>query len=195
MDGGTLPWMAQPETLNQLVEGSSPSRLTQHHRGPMTEGRAHGRGSSFVGGNLLSDRCARMSTADGRLTQGPSEELGRLLVRLRTERELSQKEVAHLAEINNSTLSRLESGDRGVSREVLDRISVALKLDRQEELALLTAAGILNQDDAQILADDEVVQIARLLHAPAVSPDDAMLLRQYVRLALAHAKALGYRVE
>ena len=89
----------------------------------------------------------------------------------------------------------LESGDRGISREVLDRISVALKLDRHEELALLTAAGILNQDDAQILADDEVVQIARLLHAPAISPEDAQLLRQYVRLALAHAKALGYRVE
>jgi transcriptional regulator with XRE-family HTH domain len=118
-----------------------------------------------------------------------------LLVRLRTERELSQKEVAHLAEINNSTLSRLESGDRGVSREVLDRISIALKLDRREELALLTAAGILNQDDAQILADDEVVQIARLLHDPTVSPEDAQLLRQYMRLALAHARALSYRVD
>ena len=146
-------------------------------------------------GKWLSHRHRGMATTDGRLAQGPGEELGRLLVRLRTERELSQKEVAHLAEINNSTLSRLESGDRGISREVLERISVALKLDRHEELALLTAAGILNQDDAQILADDEVVQIARLLHATAVSPEDAQLLRQYVRLALAHAKALGYRVE
>jgi transcriptional regulator with XRE-family HTH domain len=136
-----------------------------------------------------------MASADGRLASEPTERLGRLLVRLRTERGLSQKQVAHLAEIDNSTLSRLESGDRGVSREVLDRISVALKLDRQEELALLTAAGILNQDDAQILADDEVVQIARLLNAPMVEPEDALLLRQYVRLALAHAKALGYRID
>jgi transcriptional regulator with XRE-family HTH domain len=136
-----------------------------------------------------------MASADGRLASEPTERLGRLLVRLRTERGLSQKQVAHLAEIDNSTLSRLESGDRGVSREVLDRISVALKLDRQDELALLTAAGILNQDDAQILADDEVVQIARLLNAPMVEPEDALLLRQYIRLALAHAKALGYRIE
>jgi transcriptional regulator with XRE-family HTH domain len=136
-----------------------------------------------------------MASADGGLASGPNEDLGRLLVRLRDERGLSQKEVAHLAVISNSTLSRLESGDRGVSREVLDRICSVLKLDRHEELDLLTAAGFLNQDAAQILADDEVAQIARLLHAPAVSPDDALLLRQYIRLALAHAKALGYRIE
>src|SRR4051794_10115117 len=143
----------------------------------------------------LADRRGRMVSADGGLASGPSEELGRLLVRLRDERELSQKQVAQLAEISNSTLSRLESGDRGVSREVLDRICAVLELDRHEELELLTAAGFLNQDAAQILADDEVAQIARLLHAPSVLPDDAKLLRQYVRLALAHAKALGYKVE
>ena len=96
---------------------------------------------------------------------------------------------------SNSTLSRLESGDRGVSREVLDRICDVLELDRHEQLELLTAAGFLNQDAAQILADDDVAQLARLLHAPAIEPDDALLLRQYIRLALAHAKALGYRVE
>jgi transcriptional regulator with XRE-family HTH domain len=118
-----------------------------------------------------------------------------LLVRLRDERGLSQKEVAHLAEISNSTLSRLESGDRGVSREVLDRICAVLELDRHEELDLLTAAGFLNQDAAQILSDDDVARVARLLHAPGVEPADALLLRQYLRLALAHARALGYPVD
>jgi len=136
-----------------------------------------------------------MASADGRLASGPSEELGRLLTRLRNERGLAQKRVAQLAEIDNSTLSRLESGDRGVSREVLDRICDVLELDRHEQLELLTAAGFLNQDAAQILADDDVAQLARLLHTPAIEPDDALLLRQYIRLALAHAKALGYRVE
>jgi hypothetical protein len=33
------------------------------------------------------------------------------------------------------------------------------------------------------------------LHTPAVESGDALLLRQYIRLALAHAKALGYPVE
>ena len=136
-----------------------------------------------------------MTSAESSLASGPSEELGRLLTRLRDERGLTQKQVADQAEISNSTLSRLESGDRGVSREVLDRIGAVLELDRHEELDLLTAAGFLNQDAAQILADDEIAQIARLLHAPTVSPEDAKLLRQYVRLALAHAKALGYKVE
>ncbi len=136
-----------------------------------------------------------MASADGGLASGPNEDLGRLLVRFRDERGLSQKEVAHLAEISNSTLSRLESGDRGVSREVLDRICAVLQLDRHEELDLLTAAGFLNQDAAQILADDDLAQLARLLHSDPIEPDDALLLRQYVRLALAHAKALGYRIE
>ena len=40
-----------------------------------------------------------------------------------------------------------------------------------------------------------MARLARLLHAPGVEPDDALLLRQYIRLALAHAKALGYPVE
>ena len=136
-----------------------------------------------------------MSNTDGRLTSGPSEELGRLLTRLRTARGLAQKQVAHLAGITGSALSRLESGERGVTRDVLDRICDVLELDRHERLDVLTAAGYLNQDAARLLADDDVAQIARLLHAPAVEPADAQLLRQYLRLALAHAKALGYPVE
>jgi transcriptional regulator with XRE-family HTH domain len=136
-----------------------------------------------------------MSSSDGGPTSGPSAELGLLLTRLRNERGLAQKQVAHLAEINNSTLSRLESGDRGVSREVLDRLCDVLELDRHERLDVLAAAGFLNPDAAQLLADDDVAQIARLLNAEAIEPDDALLLRQYIRLALAHAKALGYRVE
>ena len=136
-----------------------------------------------------------MSSADGRLASGPGEELGPLLTRLRNERGLAQKRVASLAEIDNSTLSRLESGDRGVSREVLDRICDVLDLDRHERIDVLTAAGFLNQDAARLLADDDVAQLARLLHAPAVEPEDAQLLRQYIRLALAHAKALGYPVD
>ena len=136
-----------------------------------------------------------MSSAYGRMTSGTIEGLGPLLTRLRNDRGLAQKRVANLAEIDNSTLSRLESGDRGVSREVLDRICDVLELDRHERLDVLTAAGFLNQDAAQILADDDVAQLARLLHAPTVDPNDARLLRQYIQLALAHAKALGYRIE
>ena len=136
-----------------------------------------------------------MSSVDGRLASGPSEQLGRVLVRLRDERGLSQKQVADQAEISNSTLSRLESGERGVSRDVLDRICGVLQLDRREQLEVLVAAGFLNEDAADLLADEDVARIARLLHAPALDPDDEQLIRRYLQLALAHAKALGYSVE
>jgi transcriptional regulator with XRE-family HTH domain len=86
-----------------------------------------------------------MSSADSRPASGQSTDLGRVLTRLRNERGLAQKQVAHLAEIDGSTLSRLESGERGVSQEVLDRICAALQLNRREQLEVLVAAGFLNE--------------------------------------------------
>lgn len=136
-----------------------------------------------------------MSTTDGRLASGPSIDLGRLLAQLRNERGLAQKQVAQLAGIDGSTLSRLESGERGVSREVLDRICDVVALDRLERLDLLVAAGFLNEEAARLLADDDIARIARLLSDQTVAAGDASLLRQYLHLALAHAKALGYPVE
>ena len=136
-----------------------------------------------------------MSSHDGRGVSGPSEDLGRLLVQLREKRGLAQKQAAQLAEIDNSTLSRLESGGRGVSREVLDRICQALELDRREQLDVLVAAGFLTEEAARLLADDDVARLAHLLTDDNVSADDSALFREYVRLALAHARALGYRLD
>ena len=45
---GPLAQLAEQLTLNQLVEGSSPSRLTELLRETKTESRAHRRGSSVV---------------------------------------------------------------------------------------------------------------------------------------------------
>jgi transcriptional regulator with XRE-family HTH domain len=136
-----------------------------------------------------------MSSSDNRGVSGPSEDLGRLLAGLREKRGLAQKQAAQLAEIDGSTLSRLESGGRGVSREVLDRICNVLDLDRREQLDVLVAAGFLTEEAAQLLADDDVAQLARLLTDSNVAASDALLLREYVRLALAHARALGYSAE
>ncbi len=136
-----------------------------------------------------------MSSPDGRSVSGPSEDLGRLLVQLREKRGLAQKQAAQLAGIDNSTLSRLESGGRGVSREVLDRICRAFELDRREQLDVLVAAGFLTDEAAQLLADDDVARLAHLLTDENVPAGDSAVLRQYVRLALAHARALGYPVD
>jgi len=42
----------QSRTLNQLVEGSSPSRLTGHTKGTKRQSRANWRGSSFLVGGF-----------------------------------------------------------------------------------------------------------------------------------------------
>jgi transcriptional regulator with XRE-family HTH domain len=128
-----------------------------------------------------------------RIASGPNEELGRLLARLRNERGLGQKQLADLANIDNSTLSRLESGGRGVSREVLDRLCAALGLSRQERLDVMVAADLLSPEAARMLADQDLVRFGELLVDPDVDPEDSLRLRQYLELALAYADARGYR--
>lgn len=118
--------------------------------------------------------------------------LGALLIRLRSERGLSQKEAASRADIDASTLSRLEKGERGVSREVLDRICSVLALDRQQRLGVLVAAGFLTPDDARVLADKDVALLATLLGDPSVPDHERQILRQYVTLALLYARARGF---
>jgi transcriptional regulator with XRE-family HTH domain len=105
---------------------------------------------------------------------------------------LAQKQVAQLADIDGSTLSRLESGDRGVSREVLDRICAVLELDRRQRLDVLVAAGFLTEEAARFLADEELSRLADLLTDGRTLPEDADTLRQFVQLALAYAAARGY---
>jgi transcriptional regulator with XRE-family HTH domain len=124
-----------------------------------------------------------------------SHSLGTLLTSLRIERGLAQKHVARLAEIDGSTLSRLEKGERGVSREVLDRISSVLGLNERQRLTVLVAAGFLTEDAARLLADEDLSRFARLLTDPSTSPDDAGILRQFLTLALAYANARGYEAD
>jgi transcriptional regulator with XRE-family HTH domain len=121
-------------------------------------------------------------------------ELGPLLIQFRSERGLAQKEVARQAEIDGSTLSRLENGGRGVSREVLDRIAAALQLDTMDRLSLHVAAGFLDADTARLLADPDLTELAAIITGPDTRPRDAERLRLYVTLALEHAAALGYPV-
>jgi len=123
-----------------------------------------------------------------------STELGPLLIQFRSERGLAQKEVARQAEIDGSTLSRLENGGRGVSREVLDRIAGALRLDTMDRLSLHVAAGFLDADTARLLADPDLTELAAIITAPETTPRDAARLRLFVTLALEHAAALGYPV-
>jgi hypothetical protein len=55
LDGGILPWTMQRETHNQLVEGSSPSRLTDDLKRINGLSRARWRGSSLLGEQLAAE--------------------------------------------------------------------------------------------------------------------------------------------
>src|SRR5262245_36357434 len=136
-----------------------------------------------------------MPSASSRSAVRQHEQLGALLTRLRTERDVPQKRVAQRAGIDGSTLSRLESGERGVSREVLNRICDALGIGRRDRLDVLVAADFLTPEAAKILADQDLRRLGNLLTSQALSPEHAVHLRQYVNLALAHARALGYELD
>ena len=136
-----------------------------------------------------------MPSSAGRAPIRQHERLGELLTRLRSERGLPQNRVAQSAGIDGSTLSRLESGERGVSRDVLNRICNALNLERRDQLEVMVAADFLTPEAASLLADEDLSRLGRLLTTPELGDSHARLLRQYVTLALAHARAMGYNVD
>jgi hypothetical protein len=55
MNGGEPPRTGQRETLNQLVEGSSPSRLTGNDKETKNQSRAEWRGSSVPGERFAAE--------------------------------------------------------------------------------------------------------------------------------------------
>lgn len=119
-------------------------------------------------------------------------ELGPLLTRLRESRGLLAKQVAGRAGLDASTISRLESGERGASREVIDRLAAALDATGSDYHALLNAAGFLPDQAALLLDDPDFASLSALFTSAALTPSDRQTLRSYITLALRHATALGY---
>jgi transcriptional regulator with XRE-family HTH domain len=123
-----------------------------------------------------------------------AEEFGRVLARLRTQRGLNQKDLASMIGRNPSTISRLESSGRGVSRELVDQLAQVLAATQADHLELLRAAGLLSEETVALLEEPELTRLSRLLAMPQVLPRDRRLLLTYVELALQHASALGYDI-
>ncbi len=121
-------------------------------------------------------------------------EFGHALRPLREWRGLNQRQLASRAEVDASTISRLESGGRGVSREVVVRLAHALDASDDQYGDLLKAAGFLPDQAAVLLEEPDLARLSQLLADTALSPADRQTLRDYLRLALAHAAALGYRI-
>ena len=93
--------------------------------------KAEGRGAALQG------RLVRLRTTDGAIHLENERALGRLgegLRRLRTERHLSQGDLARLAGVSPSAISQAEAGHRGLSLDTLLTLSESLGVGVDELL-------------------------------------------------------------
>lgn len=119
--------------------------------------------------------------------------LGRRLAALRDERGLAKNEVALRAGIDPSTVTRIEMGERGVSRAVLDRLAAVLDVSNADYQRLLLDANLLSAEAAALVEHEALARLAAILADPRLTDQHSKLLLQYVELAVDHAGALGYR--
>lgn len=114
---------------------------------------------------------------------------------LRNSRGLGRPQLAALVGMSGSTLYRIETGERGASREMLERLADALEASPSERDALLTSAGYRPDDPTSLLEDPELSRFYAVLADPALTSEHRTTLLEYVGLALRHAQALGYVTE
>ncbi len=105
---------------------------------------------------------------------------------------MPQRTLAATAGADASTISRIEKSERGVSRELVDRLAEALGATTEERLRLLQAAGFLPPLVESLAAEPDLAALTALFKRPDLEDRHRALLLDYVRLALAHARALGY---
>ena len=124
---------------------------------------------------------------------------GSALRKLRVDRRLSQFKLAKRSGISHSTASRLESGARQPSREMIAALADALDATEAERDELLTTGGFMPLDVGhligesgaalvtQLLADPDVALVARLLADPGVSAGRKERVRQGISVLVAMA--------
>ena len=112
--------------------------------------KAEGRPASVQG------RLLRMDFRDGVLRLQDDRGLGRLgqgLERVRTERNLSQGDLARLAGVSQSAISQAEAGRRGLSLETVMLLSAQLGMGVDELLATAPSGGYVLARRPRTLAD------------------------------------------
>lgn len=129
-------------------------------------------------------------------TRNPIEQpgFGPALRRLREARGLSKADVARRCGVDPSHITRLEQSERGVSRDLVEKLATALEAARREELELLQEAGFLSPETTQLLLQPELARLSALLAGEDLAPAHRELLVRQLRLALDSAAALGYRI-
>ena len=90
----------------------------------------------------MSEYLNNFAMSEGCLATQPTTVFGRLLRAYRRREGLSQTALATRAQLGNSHVSRLESGDRQPSRDTVLALAQALRLNDQQYDRLLVAAGL-----------------------------------------------------
>lgn len=73
-----------------------------------------------------------------------SDSFGELLHNFRIRSGLSQRELAEKAKIDNSLISRIERGERNVTRPLLQLFSKILNLSQEEEDLFFISGGFIS---------------------------------------------------
>lgn len=141
-------------------------------------------------------RIGEIGWASGDARRGAElpEGLGPSVRALRQRRGLNQKQLAAMAGLTPSSITRLEHGERGASQESINRLAAALAATTEEHNHLLAAAGFLTEQAATLLDEPDLVRLSAALADPRLTTDDRRMLLTYVRLAVSHAEARGYGV-
>lgn len=118
-------------------------------------------------------------------TTAPTTPFGQTLRLLRENRRLSQVGLANLSNLDPSTVSRFERGERDPTRETAARLAGALSLGAEATDALLASAGfapLTARPDDALGGEPEMAALLSVLRDPAVPPLARASLREVARL-------------
>lgn len=117
--------------------------------------------------------------------QGPSRQVARsfpeLLVKLREERNLSKAELAKRADLDPSSITRFEQGQRAPERSSIVQIADAMVLPAIDRDRLLASAGFRSE----IWDDQSLVDLVILLNDDAIDPQARAEVRSVLKMATA----------
>ncbi len=116
-------------------------------------------------------------------------DFGTLLKAYRERKGISQSKLAERADFDHSYVSRLESGARMPTREAVDRLGIAIALERVDQDALLAAAGFLPKDVTSLLSSEPAIgEVLDLLQDEAVPSEYRDNMRLQLRLLAQQAR-------
>ena len=91
----------------------------------------------------------------------PNEEIGKRVLEMRRERNMTREELAHRAKVCNKFLYEVENGKKGISAECLWKISDALSANYHY---LLTGEGKRMRSKYDELTEEQKIKLRKILN-------------------------------